>query len=91
MRYLVAWDSRGASGGLDGHRQPAAGHDTVNVRMMFQLLPPGVQDHQHPYLCSQVLGVSRHFQESLLAPSKSSRYKSSRLPKASARRARGAR
>ena len=34
---------------------------------MFQLLPPGVQDHQHPDPRSQVLGVGRHFQESLLS------------------------
>ena len=34
---------------------------------MFQLLPPGVQDHEHPDPRSQVLGVGRHFQESLLS------------------------
>ena len=33
---------------------------------MFQLLPSRVQHHQHPDPRSQVLGVGRHFQESLL-------------------------
>ena len=34
--------------------------------MMLKLLPPRVQDHQHPDPCSQVLGVGRDLQESLL-------------------------
>ena len=34
--------------------------------MMLQLLPPRVQDHQHPDPRSQVLGVGRHLQKSLL-------------------------
>ena len=33
---------------------------------MFQLLPPRVQHHQHPDPRSQVFGVGRHFQKSLL-------------------------
>ena len=38
----------------------------MNVGMMLELLPPRVQDHQHPDPCSQVLGVGRYLQESLL-------------------------
>jgi hypothetical protein len=34
--------------------------------MMFQLLSPCVQHHQRPDPRSQVLGVGRHFQKSLL-------------------------
>src|SRR5208282_3213131 len=45
-RYLVARTSRGASRGLRRNRQAAARHHTVNVGMMLQLLPPGVQDHE---------------------------------------------
>ena len=51
---------------------------------MFQLLPPRVQHHEHPDPRPQVLGVGRHLQKSLLGLSKSSRYKSSRLPNTSA-------
>jgi hypothetical protein len=38
----------------------------MDMGMMFQLLPPRVQHHQHPDPRSQVLGVGRHFQKSLL-------------------------
>ena len=70
--------------GWGGHRQPAPRDHTVNVGMMFQLLTPGVQHHQHPDLRFQMFGIGGHLQKRLLGLAKSSRYISSRLPRTSA-------
>ena len=38
-------------------RQPAAWHDTVDVRMVLEVLSPGVQDGQQPDLGPEVLRI----------------------------------
>ena len=38
-------------------RQPAAWHDTVDVRVVLEVLSPGVQDDQQPDLGPEVLGI----------------------------------
>ena len=38
----------------------------MNVGMMFQLLTPGVQHHQHPDPRSQMFGIGGHLQKRLL-------------------------
>jgi len=46
-------------------RQSAPRHDDMHVRMQFQRLPPGMQDHQSADLCSQVLRRGSDFQQRL--------------------------
>ena len=45
-------------------RDPAAGHDVVDVRMVGEGLPPGVQDSEESELRSEVLRVASDRRES---------------------------
>src|ERR1700680_762557 len=42
--------------------QPAAGHDTVDVRVRLEGLAPGMQDAEAPGCCAEVLGVGSYFE-----------------------------
>ena len=48
-------------------RPPTTGHDTVNVWMPLQRLPPGVQNAQAADLGSEMLRVGRYFEQRLRA------------------------
>ena len=45
--------------------QAAAGHDRMHVRMMHQILTPGVKYQQTANLCSQMLRIGGNLQQSL--------------------------
>jgi len=45
--------------------QSSASNDVVDVWMLHEVLPPGVQDADEPDLCSQVFRVFREFRKSL--------------------------
>ena len=49
--------------------EPARGNDTVHVGMQEQVLPPGMQDGDHPDLSAQVFRVGCDFQQGLSAGS----------------------
>src|ERR1035441_1066137 len=51
-------------------RKAAGGHHAMNVGMVLQVLPPGVQDAEETDLGAQVAGVGRHLQQSLSAGAK---------------------
>jgi hypothetical protein len=44
-------------------RQPASGHDTVDVGMMLEALPPGVEDHEAANRRAQALRIGRDLQQ----------------------------
>src|SRR4029450_13167400 len=46
-------------------RQSAHGHHAVDVGMMLQALPPGVQDHQAADVTTQALGIARDLEQGL--------------------------
>ena len=46
-------------------RETARRHDTVNMGMQEQVLPPGVQDGDHSDLGPEVLGIGCDFQQRL--------------------------
>jgi len=40
-------------------RQPVARHDAINIRVMGEVLPPGVQHRGHADLRPEMLGIGR--------------------------------
>jgi len=47
--------------------EPAGGDHTMDVRMMLQLLVPGVEDTEEADLCTQMAGVASNFEQGLRA------------------------
>ena len=45
-------------------RQSAGGHDTMHVRVMFELLIPGVEHAKEADLGAEMLGIASDFEES---------------------------
>jgi len=44
-------------------RQPASGHNAMNMRMRLEILAPGMQNTEEPNVGAQVFGVNRHLQQ----------------------------
>jgi hypothetical protein len=55
------WRRRDPSGAIK--RQTASWNDAMQVGMMMQVLPPGVQDTEQAYISSQVLRVASDFEQ----------------------------
>ena len=48
-------------------RDAASRYDAMHVRVMQQVLPPGVQNAEKTDVGSQILGISRDFQQGICA------------------------
>ncbi len=46
-------------------REPAGGEHTMDVRMMLELLVPGVEDTEEADLCTQMAGMASNFEQGL--------------------------